>query len=54
MMMSFIVSLQCETGRNVDEAENDIIMYNDVAQANPPSYPLYMKDGQRYVGCLSS
>ena len=49
--MSFILSLQCEEGRLVDDAQNDIIMYNDVSQANPQSYPLYMKNGQKYVAC---
>ena len=44
-----LISLQCENGRSVDEAENDIIMYNDVQQANPNAYPLYIKEGQRYV-----
>ena len=28
---------------------HDIIMYNDVQQANPIAYPLYIKEGQRYV-----
>ena len=30
---------------------DNIIMYNDVEQANPNSYPLYLKNGQKYVVC---
>jgi len=50
-MMSLLYSLQCRSGRSIDQSTNEIVMYNDVKQANPTSSPLYLKVGQKYVVC---
>ena len=50
-MMSLFYSLQCKSGRSIKQSTNEIVMYNEVEQANPASSPLYLKEGQKYVVC---